>query len=327
MKMPYFFLLVLLYSTAFASEQLTILGSGPAGLTAAIYAGQAGLSPLVIEGMSEDGQLSSAPWIENFPGFADGISGDELIEKMHFQAEKFGTHFKTGEIIHVDLSERPYAITTSEGETIYTEALIIAIGTSKRWLGLESEESLKGKGVFGSTKNATQYSGKQVVVLGGAESALEEALILAQESAQVTVIHRGEKLNASPYLLDKIAASDNIQVLFNMAVEDILDVTQERVTGIALRHLKTDESLHLSCEAIFVSLGRSPRSDLFKEQLELKPTGHLSLSGTKTSVPGVFAAGDAHDAQYRKAITAAGFGCMAALDAIQFLNNKFETHL
>jgi len=322
-----FILILLVVSLPLFSEEsiekLVILGGGSAGLTSAIYASQAGLQPLVLEGNECAGQLSAVYRMENFPGFPEGISGDELIEKMRVQANQFGARFQPGTVVDIDLKMRPFRLTLNNGQTFYSEALIIALGTAKRWIGLDSEEALKGKGVHSSAIcEAPLFQGKEVVVVGGGDAALEEALSLTEYAIRVTLIHRSNRFNASAYLQEKIFAHEKIRVIWESAVEDIYDITQDRVTGILLRNVKTQEQSLLPCDGVFVSIGRQPNTDLFKGQLEIAPSGLIVVDGhsTETSVLGVFAAGDVSDPTYRKAITAAGTGCMAAMDAIRFLS-------
>lgn len=320
-----FALLLFLFSSLYSVENVVILGGGPAGLTAAIYAGQGGLAPLVIEGEKCEGQLAVVYHMENYPGFPEGISGDELLERIHIQAEQFGTRFKPGNVIDVDLLHRPFRLTFSDGQTIYSHAVIVALGSSKRWIGLASEKALKGKGVSGSAAcEATLYQNEEVVVVGGGDAALEEALSLAEYASKVTLIHRNNHLNASNYLQEKLFSKSNIQLILNSAVDEILDVSQDRVTGIIVRNIQTQDRATLSCKGVFVSIGRQPNIELFKGQLEATASGHIVVhpNTTQTSIPGVFAAGDVCDPSYRKTITAAGFGCMAALDAIHFLKTQ-----
>jgi thioredoxin reductase (NADPH) len=319
------FLLLSYFTIASAQEpieKLVILGSGPAGLTSAIYAGQANLKPLVIEGEECDGQLGSVFQMENFPGFPDGIKGGDLIERMHVQAENFGAHFLPGKILEVDLINRPFRLTLSDGRTVYAESMILASGTSKRWLGLESEDALKGKGVSGSaTCDGPLFQDKEVVVVGGSDAALEEALALTKYASKVALIHRSNKLNASTYLQDRIFQDKKIQVIWDSAVEEILDPAQDSVTGIILRNLKSGEKTNFRCDGVFVSIGRQPNTALFQEQIEMSASGLIKVASpsTRTNIPGVFAAGDVADPTYRKAITASAMGCMAAMDAILYL--------
>lgn len=323
-------LFIFSFSIAYAEEaieKLVILGAGPAGLTSAIYAGQANLSPLVIEGGECDGQLASVYYMENFPGFPEGIQGDELVNRMHLQAEKFGARFQPEILIDIDLSHSPYRLTMKNSQIIYAESIIIALGTSKRWIGLESEEALKGSGVSGSaTCDAPLFLNKEVVVVGGGDAALEEALALTEFATKVTLLHRSDNFNASTYLQDRIFAHEKIHVIWNSTVEEILDVSKGRVTGIVTRNLKTKEKNVLPCEGVFVSIGRKSNVDVFKGQLEITKEGQIVIDShsTQTNIPGVFAAGDVSDVMYRKAITAAGQGCMAALDAIRYLNASNE---
>lgn len=319
------FLFLLVYtsffSTCFANvEKLVILGAGPAGLTSAIYTGQADLSPLVIEGEECEGQLETVYHMENYPGFPQGINGDELVQLMKEQAKKFGARFQHGSVVEVDLSIRPFRLKLSSDKWIFAETLIIALGSSKRWLGLESEEILKGKGVCGSAScEAPNFKGKEVVVVGGGDAALEEALALTEYAEKVTIIHRNRKLNGAFYLVERIVHHPKIQVILNSGVDEILDISKGKVTGIVLRNLETQETLKIDCEGVFVSIGRNLNTALFKDQLKLTAQGLIAVKypTTQTSVPGVYAAGDVCDTIYRKAITAAGSGCMAALDIIR----------
>lgn len=326
------FILLSYFTVASGQEQierLVILGSGPAGLTSAIYAGQANLSPLVVEGAECDGQLASVYQMENFPGFPEGINGGDLVDRMRLQAEKFGARFLPGKITEIDLMNRPFRFTFSDGQTVYAEAAIVALGTSKRWLGLKSEEALKGKGVSGSaTCEGPLFQDKEVAVIGGSDAALEEALALTKFASKVTLIHRSDKLGASTYLQARVFENGKIQVIWDSAVDDILDPAEGFVTGIVLRNLKTGEKTTLPCDGVFVSIGRQPNTDLFKSQVDMNASGLVVVDApsTETSVAGVFAAGDVADPSYRKAITASGMGCMAAMDAIRYLNSISESN-
>lgn len=320
------FLAIFLISTpAFSGERvekLVILGAGPAGLTSAIYAGQAHLAPIVIEGNKSDSQLANVYQMENFPGFPEGITGKELLGRMYRQAEKFGALFQPGILVDVDLLNKPFRLNLSDGQVIYSEALIIALGSTKRWLGLDSEQALKGKGVASSaTLEAPLFRDKEVVVIGAGDAALEEALVLTEYATKVTLICRSNKLSASPYLQEKIFSNIKIQIVWDSTVDEILDVVQERVTAIALRNLKSGQHSILPCEGVFVSIGSKANTDLFQGQLDIKSSGFIVINwpSMATAIPGVFAVGDVSDPTYRKAITAAATGCIAAINAIGFL--------
>ncbi len=299
-------------------EKLVILGSGPAGLTMAIFTGQADLKPLVIEGGECDGQLSSVHVVENYPGFPEGINGEELYDRMYLQAEKFGARFIELRVKNVDLSERPFRIVLETDDVINCDALVVALGSKVRWLGLESEQQLIGKGVSASAIcDAHLFNGKEVVVVGSADSALEQALLLAGNTSKVTVISRSDRLSGSQYLRSHIFESPKIHVIWNSTVEEILDVEKGYVTGIRLRDKQTRKINDYSCDGVFISIGRQPNTDLFVGQLEMMSNGILMTkeNSTETNVPGVFACGDIADTKYRKLITAAGSGCQAAADA------------
>lgn len=306
-----------------SKEKLVILGSGPAGLTSAIYAGQLKLSPLVIEGSECEGQLASVYHMENYPGFPEGINGRELVERMKLQAQKFGARFQSGPVVAIDLINRPFTLTFEDGRTVQTESIIIALGTKKKWLGIPSEEFFKENGVHASaTCDGHLFQEKAVVVLGGGDTACEEALALTEYATKVTLIYHRNAIYASPYLQERIFANKKIEVICDSNVEEILDVTQGSVTGVVLRNLKTKETKNLSCQGVFVAIGRVPNTEMFKGQLELTTAGLIAIEAnkTQTSISGVFAAGDVSDPTYRKAITASGMGCMAAIDAAKFLS-------
>lgn len=307
-------------------EKVVILGGGTAGLTAAIYTGQVNLSPVVVEG-NNSGQTTAVYRMENYPGFPEGISGEDLISKIHVQAEKFGTRFQAGNVIDVDVTSRPFALTFDDGSLMYAETVILALGTSKRWLDLPSESALMGKGVSGSaTADAAFFKGKDVIVVGGGDAALEEALLLAKHASKVTIIHRSHQFMAADYLKQKVFENDKISVIWDSSVDEILDVSKGFVTGVILHNLKSDEITQLACEGVFISIGRKANTDIFKGQIELASSGlvHVEAPGTQTSIPGVFAAGDISDPTYRKAITAAASGCMAAIDVIRYLEASRE---
>ena len=303
--------------------KVIILGSGPAGLTAALYTARASLAPLVIEGMRPGGQLTITTDVENFPGFPQGIMGPELMERMKQQAERFGARFEFIEVSKVDLSRRPFVITT-DSESYSAKAIIIATGAESRWLGLESERKLIGYGVSScATCDGFFFQGKEVVVVGGGDSALEEANFLSRFATKVTLIHRRDQLRASKILQNRTRKNEKIHFLWDTIVEEVYGAptAEKGVTGVRLRNLKTNEVRDFACDGVFVAIGHIPNTLVFHNQLDKDEMGYLlTLPGsTKTKIPGVFACGDAVDKVYRQAITAAGTGCMAAIDAERFL--------
>jgi thioredoxin reductase (NADPH) len=301
-------------------RQVVIIGSGPAGLTAAIYAARANLMPLVIEGYEAGGQLMLTTMVENWPGHRAGIMGPALIEELRAQALRFGAEIVQGQVSAVDLSRRPFTIRT-DGPEYAAEALIIATGASARWLGLPSEKALVGRGVSScATCDGAFFKGRPIAVVGGGDTALEEALFLSRFASDVTVIHRRDKLRASKIMQDKAHANPKIRFAWNAVVEAIADIEKGEVTGVTLRSLTTGEQTQLAVDGVFVAIGHSPNTALFANQLAMTSSGYiLTHAGTRTSVPGVFAAGDVQDHVYRQAITAAGSGCMAAIDAEKYL--------
>ena len=301
---------------------LVIIGSGPAGLTAAIYAARANLSPLLIEGWQSGGQLTTTTEVENYPGFSKGIMGPELMKEMRGQAERFGTEFLTGDVSAIDLSMRPFRLTIDGERTIEASALILATGASPIRLGLPNEHRLIGYGVSTcATCDGYFFRGQDVVVVGGGDSAVEEATFLTKFARTVTIVHRRDKLRASKIMQDRAMNNEKISFAWNSVVEDILG--KELVTGVRLKNIVTGSSTDLACAGVFVAIGHRPNTDLVKGQLEMDEHGYILTSrGTNTSVAGVFAAGDVQDAKYRQAITAAGSGCMAAIDAERFLEHQ-----
>jgi thioredoxin reductase (NADPH) len=303
-------------------RNIVIIGSGPAGLTAAIYAARANLSPLLIEGWQSGGQLTTTTEVENYPGFSKGIMGPELMKEMRGQAERFGTEFLTGDVSAVDLSQRPFRLTIDGEQTVEAEALILATGASALQIGLPNEHRLIGHGVSTcATCDGYFFRGQDLVVVGGGDSALEEATFLTKFARTVTVVHRRDKLRASKIMQDRAMKNEKISFAWNSVVEDILG--QDVVTGVRLKNIVTGTSTNLACAGVFVAIGHRPNTDLFKGQLAMDEKGYLLTSqGTATSVAGVFAAGDVQDTKYRQAITAAGSGCMAAIDAERFLESR-----
>ena len=304
-------------------RNVLIMGSGCAGLTAAIYAARANLSPLVVRGVEAGGQLSLTTLVENYPGFPKGVQGPELIELMQKQAAEFGAEFKEGDVTRVDLSQRPFVVELGD-ERIETRTLIIASGASAKLLGLESERRLLGHGVSTcATCDGYFYRGRPIAVIGGGDTAAEEALFLTRFASEVSVIHRRDQLRASKIMQDRLRGNEKIKPIWNSVVTDILDANKGEVTGVKLRNVATGEETLKSCDGVFIGIGHSPNTSLFRGQLEMDELGYLkSSNGTKTNLPGVFAAGDVQDRVYRQAVTAAGSGCMAAIDAERFLESE-----
>jgi len=304
------------------TRNVIIIGSGPAGLTAALYTGRANLQPLLIEGLEAGGQLMLTTLVENFPGHRDGIMGPDLMAEMRAQAEKFGGEIVQDHVSSVDLGARPIVVKTSSAEYT-TRTLIIATGASARLLGLPSERTLMGHGVSTcATCDGYFFRGQEIAVVGGGDSAMEEASFLTRFASKVTVVHRRETLRASKIMQDKARANPKIAWALDSEVEEILDTGKGEVTGMILRHNKTGARTEIPLSGVFVAIGHTPNTSLFKGQLELDANGYIvTHDGPKTSLPGVFACGDVQDHVYRQAITAAGSGCMAALDAEHYLDH------
>jgi thioredoxin reductase (NADPH) len=302
-------------------RDLIIIGGGPAGYTAALYAARANLAPLCIEGFEAGGQLMITSDVENYPGFPDGILGPELMQHFRRQAERFGTELVTDDVTRVDLSESPFGVWVGD-EEYRARAVIVASGASARQLGLESERALQGRGVsYCAVCDASFHRGNRVVVVGGGDSALEEANFIAKFASDVVVVHRRDEFRASRIMLDYARSKDNVRFLTPYVVEEVLDAGQERVTGVRLRHVETGEEQVLEADGFFVAIGHDPNTALFKDWLDHDDAGYLVVQegSTRTNVDGVFAAGDVQDHVYRQAVTAAGSGCMAALDAERWL--------
>jgi len=304
--------------------RLVIIGSGAAGYTAAIYAARAMLEPLLITGMQPGGQLTITTDVENYPGFADVIQGPWLMEQMRAQAEHVGTQFANDLIMEADLSARPFRLVGDSGAVYTADAVIIATGASAKWLGLPSEEAFQGFGVSAcATCDGFFYRGKQVVVVGGGNTAVEEALFLTNFASKVTLVHRRDSLRAEKIMQDRLFKHPKIEVIWDSELDEILGTEEpvRGVTAVRLKHAKTGETQEIPADGVFIAIGHAPATELFASQLETKSGGYLITApdSTATSIPGVFAAGDVTDDKYRQAVTAAGMGCMAALEAERFL--------
>lgn len=300
-------------------RDVVIMGSGPAGLTAAVYAARANLSPLLIEGWQAGGQLTTTTDVENYPGFAKGIMGPELMKEMRAQAERFGTSLQTGDVTAVDVRTRPFKLVVDGEESVEAKTLIIATGASALQIGLKNESRLTGHGVSTcATCDGFFFRGKELIVVGGGDSAMEEATFLTKFATRVSVVHRRDKLRASKIMQDRAFHNDKITFIWNSVVEDILG--KEVVEGVRLKNIVTGKTAELACAGVFVAIGHRPNTQLFDGQLEMDEKGYIiTRNGTATNIPGVFAAGDVQDSRYRQAVTAAGSGCMAAIDAEHFL--------
>lgn len=300
---------------------VVVIGSGPAGLTAALYTGRANLNPLVIEGIEAGGQLMLTTMVENWPGYRDGILGPDLMTELRAQAGRFGAEFLQGDVNSVDMSARPFKIQV--GKTTYTaDALILATGASAKWLDLGVDKQLSGRGVSTcATCDGYFFKGRHVAVVGGGDTAMEEAIYLSKLASHVTVVHRRDTLRASKVMQDKALNDPKISFLWNKAVTDIKDISKGEVTGLVLTDTVTGEVSDLAIDGVFIGIGHTPNTKLFAGQLTLNESGYIEThDGSKTNITGVFAAGDVQDHVYRQAVTAAGSGCMAAIDAERFLS-------
>jgi thioredoxin reductase (NADPH) len=302
-------------------RDLIVIGGGPAGYTAALYAARANLDPLVIEGFQWGGQLMITSEVENYPGYPEGVMGPQMMADFRRQAERFGGEFVTDDVTKVDLSERPFRVWVGDDE-YRARTVIVATGASARQLGLESELALQGRGVtYCATCDGAFYRDREVVVVGGGDSAMEEALFLTRFASKVTIVHRRDEFRASQIMVDRARAHEKIEFLTPYVVEDVLGVAEKKLSGLRLRNVETDEALELEADGLFVAIGHDPTTGLFLDQLDHDENGYLVTKphSTETNVPGVFAVGDVQDHVYRQAVTAAGSGCMGALDAERFL--------
>ena len=303
------------------AEKVIIIGSGPAGLTAAIYAARADLSPLMIEGFARGGQLMITTDVENYPGFPDGIMGPELMEQFHKQAERFGTRMISADVTRVDFGEQPFKVWVGEDE-YEGETVIISTGASARWLDIPGEAKLRGYGVSAcATCDGFFFRDKEVVVVGGGDSAMEEALFLTKFASNVTVVHRRDEFRASKIMAHRVAEHDKIEIVWNTTVDEVLGYAA--VTGVKLRSVDTDEVADFATDGVFMAIGHDPNTEIFKGHLDLDDAGYiLTTANTRTSVDGVFAGGDVVDTVYRQAVTAAGLGCQAAIDTERWLEEQ-----
>ena len=303
-------------------RNVVIIGSGPAGLTAAIYTARANLSPLLIEGWQSGGQLTTTTEVENYPGFARGIMGPELMKDMRAQAGRFGTEFLTGDVTAVNLAQLPFTLTVDGEHTVQTRTVIIATGASAIPIGLKNEARLTGHGVSTcATCDGFFFKEKELLVVGGGDSALEEANFLTKFATKVSVIHRRDKLRASKIMQDRAMRNEKISFIWNSVVEDVLGT--DVVTGARIKNVVTGKVSDVPCAGVFVAIGHRPNTALFTGQIDMDEKGYIRThNGTATNIPGVFAAGDVQDSQYRQAVTAAGSGCMAAIDAERFLESE-----
>jgi thioredoxin reductase (NADPH) len=301
-------------------HNVVIIGSGCAGNTAAVYTARAGLKPLVVKGREAGGQLALTTEVENFPGFPEGINGPDLVENIKKQAERFGAIYRDGSVVEADLSKRPFRLSI-EGDQVETRTLIIASGAQARWLNLPSEQRLIGHGVSScATCDGFFYREKEIMVVGGGDSAMEEATFLTRFGKRVALVHRRDAFRASKIMLARARSNPKIEFLLNTAIEEVFDIHQNIVTAVRLRNMVTGETWEREVDGLFVAIGHIPNTGVFKGQLDLDPDGYLlSHGGARTNIPGVFHAGDVQDRIYRQAITAAGAGCMAAIEAERLL--------
>jgi thioredoxin reductase (NADPH) len=301
--------------------QVTIIGSGPAGLTAAIYTGRANLKPVVFEGIEPGGQLTTTTIVENYPGFSDGINGPDLMDQIRNQALRFGAKLHTDEVTSVDLSERPFTVKYGSGEILRTETLVIASGASAKWIGLDSEQRLRGYGVSScATCDGFFFNGKRVAVVGGGDTAMEDALHLTRFATEVVIIHRRDELRASKIMQDRALKNPKITFQWNAVVAEVMGSPETGVQGLTLKDTQTGKLSKLDIDGLFVAIGHHPNTEFLEDQISLDENGFVvSEEQVTTNVSGVFVAGDVVDPRYRQAITAAGMGCMAALELQEFI--------
>jgi thioredoxin reductase (NADPH) len=309
-------------------HSVVIVGSGPAGLTAAIYNGRANLNPVVVDGMQPGGQLMITSDVENYPGFPDGITGPELMEQFRKQAERFGTTYVTDEVTSLDVTSRPFRVNLGEGDPLFAHSVIIASGASAKWLGLPSEQRLMGRGVSAcATCDGFFFRDKVVTVAGGGDTAMEEANYLTRHASKVILIHRRDEFRASKIMAQRVIENPKIEILWSTVIEDVLDDGEgNKVTGLRVKNVKTNEVSEVPCDGFFVAIGHEPNTKIVRDILETDNAGYLrhKPDSSYTEIPGVFVAGDVHDHNYRQAVTAAGAGCMAAIDCERWL--EAEAH-
>ncbi|MFT7624914.1 MAG: thioredoxin reductase (NADPH) [Myxococcota bacterium] len=304
-------------------RELVIIGSGPAGLTAAIYGARAEMHPLVLEGPEPGGQLTTTTDVENFPGFVDGIMGPDLMDVLRKQAQRFGSEHKYAMVTKVDFSGWPFRLEVDDEEWIETKTVIIATGASAKYLGLENEKKLLGHGVSAcATCDGFFFRDKKLVVVGGGDTAMEEASFLTKFASEVTIVHRRDEFRASKIMQQRALDNDKIRVEWHSQVTDVFTETGKEVVGVELMDTRTGEKRRFDCDGMFLGIGHKPNTDIFKGHLELDDAGYIAANGTRTSVEGVFAAGDVSDKVYKQAITAAGMGCAALLDAEKWLEAR-----